>query len=80
MARGINARVFMRKTPRCLGKFERIADHLSRSERELVEFNLMHLHDANKNPGEVSDLPCTKQGPGSGYSVRARIINGGYDS
>ena len=28
----------------------------------------------------VSDLPCTKQGPGSGYSVRARIINGGYDS
>ena len=21
-----------------------------------------HLHDATKNPGEVSDLPCTKQG------------------
>ena len=79
VARGINARVFMRKTPRCSGKFERIADHLSWSEREPA-FNLMHLHDPNKNPGEVSDLPCTKQGPGSGYSVRARIINGGYDS
>ena len=40
VARGINARVFMRKTPRCSGKFEKITDHLSRSECEPA-FSLM---------------------------------------
>ena len=40
VARGINARVFMRKIPRCSGKFEKIADHLSRSECEPA-FSLM---------------------------------------
>ena len=34
----------MRKTPRCSGKFERIADHLSRSEREPA-FNLMERNN-----------------------------------
>ena len=33
VARGINARVIFRKTPRCSGRLEMIADHLSRSER-----------------------------------------------
>ena len=40
VARGINARVFLRKTSRCSGKFEKIADHLSCSECEPA-FNLM---------------------------------------
>ena len=40
VARGINARVFFRKTPRCSGRFEKIADHLSRSER-VPAFSLM---------------------------------------
>ena len=40
VARGINARVFMRKTPRCSGIFEKIADHLYCSEREPA-FSLM---------------------------------------
>ena len=44
VARGINA-VFMRKTPKCSGRFEKIADHLSRSECEPA-FSLMGRNQA----------------------------------
>ena len=49
VARGINARVFFRKTPRCSGRFERIADHLSRSERAPA-FSLMGQDNVYMEP------------------------------
>ena len=53
VSRGINIRVFVKKTPRCSGIMERIAEHLGKDWKEQC------LHGASKDTWEVYDVSST---------------------